>query len=109
MMDMINIPGSLIARQEVFVLSFWMLSVFAFAAASLFYGAVLGRDQLGRGKHSWWVVICAVIVGVVAVLPFSQGQVYWLLDQIFLTFGLGFWVVLPIVLIILNKIRGGVK
>ena len=107
MMDMINIPGSLIVRQEALVLSFWMLSVFAFAAASLFYGAVLGRDQLGKGRHLWWVAACAVIICTVAMLPFSRGQIYRMLDQIFLTFGLGFWVGLPIILIVIKKLRGG--
>ncbi|MCL2420793.1 MAG: spore germination protein [Defluviitaleaceae bacterium] len=106
MMDMISIPGSLIARQEALVLSFWMLSVFAFAAASLFYGAALGRDQVGKGKHGWWVAACAVIVCIVASLPFSQAHVYWLLNRIFLTFGLGFWVGIPIILLTAKKIRG---
>jgi len=111
MMDMLSIPGSLIVRQEALVLSFWMLSVFAFAAASLFYGAVLGRDQVGRGKHLWWVMACAVIVCAVAMLPLSRVQIYWILDQVFLTFGLGFWVGLPVVLVVVKKLRrsGGAR
>ena len=109
MMDMLNIPGSLIVRQEALVLSFWMLSVFAFAAASLFYGAVLGRDQIGKGKHLWWVIACAVIICAVAALPFSQRQIYRMLEQIFLTFGLGFWVGLPVILIVVKKLRGGMR
>ena len=109
MMDMLNIPGSLIARQEALILSFWMLSVFAYAAASLFYGAVLGRDQTGKGKHYWWVIACAAIVCTVAALPLSQAHTYWLLDQIFLTFGLGFWVGVPIILMVAKKLRGGTR
>jgi len=98
MMDMITVPGSLIARQEALVLSFWMLSVLAFAAASVFYGAILGKDILGKGKHHPWCVGCAIVIIVVAMIPFSSEQAYWLLDRIFLTLGLGFWVLLPIIL-----------
>ena len=105
MMDMLNIPGSLVARQEALVLSFWMLSVFAFMAASLFYGAVLGKDQMRRGGHFRWVVVCAVIICAVAMVPFSQDQIYMMLDKIFLTFGLGFWVVLPILITVVRKLR----
>jgi len=96
----------LITRQEALILSFWMLSVFAFAAASLFYAAVLGRDQVNKGEHPWWVLACAVIIFAVAMIPFSTEQIYWMLDRIFLTFGLGFWVVLPILLMGLKKLRG---
>ena len=109
MMDMLSIPGSLIARQEALVISFWMLSVFAFVAASLFYGAVLGRGQSKRGEHSLWVAACAVIVCIVAMIPLRGDQIYWILDQVFLTFGLGFWVGLPIILIIAVKLRGNVS
>ena len=105
MMDMLNIPGSLIARQEALILSFWMLSVFAFSAASLFYGAVLGRDKIGRGQHSHWVLFSAVIVCAVAMLPIGREQIYHLLHWIFVIFGLGFWVLLPIILTIARKLR----
>ena len=106
MMDMITALGSLAARQEAFVMSFWMLSVFAFAAASIFYAAVLGKDMAGQhGKHRTWCVVSAVIAGAVAMLPFSSAQVYWLLDRIFLTLGLGFWALLPIILTTIRIIR----
>jgi len=105
MMDMITVPGSLIARQEALVLSFWMLSVLAFSAASVFYGAVLGKDIIGRGKHHPWCVACAVIIIIVAMFPFSTEQAYWLLERIFLTLGLGFWVLLPIILTAMRLIR----
>jgi|GEM_PF-324448 len=98
MMDMLNVPGSLVSRQGALILSFWMLSVFAFMAASLFYGAVLGRDQTGKGKHLYWVLASALIICTVAMIPFSQEQIYRILNKIFLSFGLGFWLVLPIIL-----------
>ena len=99
MMDMITALGTLIARQEALVLSFWMLSVFAFASASVFYAAVLGKDMLRqRGTHHRWCAACAAIIIAVAMLPLSSAQAYWLLDWIFLTLGLGFWVLLPVIL-----------
>ena len=105
MMDMLNIPGLMIARQEALVLSFWMLSVFAFMAASLFYAAVLGRDQIKKGEHPYWVLACALIICFVAMIPFSRDQIYYLLQWVFLTFGLGLWLALPIILIIMNKLH----
>lgn len=105
MMDMINVPGSLVARQEALVLSFWMLSVFAFMAASVFYGAALGRDQTNIGKHKWWVVASAVIICLVAMYPISRNDAYMLLNKIFFTFGLGFWVGLPILMFIVKMFR----
>jgi len=109
LIDMLNVPGALLARQGALILSFWMLSVFAFASASLFYGATLGKSKVKRGKHIWWVIACAIIVCIVAMIPFSRVQIYWMLDRIFLTFGLGFWVGLPIILIIVNKLRRSAK
>ena len=109
LMDMLNIPGGIIARQGALILSFWMLSVFAFASASLFYGASLLKSKIKRGKHIWWVITCAVIVCIVALIPFTQAQVYWMLNRIFMTFGLVFWVVLPIILIVAKKLRRGTE
>ena len=105
MMDMITIPGSLIARQEALILSFWMLSLFAFMAASLFYSAALARDQVKRGEHIWWVLASAAIICAVALIPLSRDKIYWILNQMFLTFGLGFWVGLPIIVTVVRKLR----
>jgi len=98
MMDMLNIPGSIIERQSALILSFWMLSVFAFLSASLFYSAVLAREWGKQIRHGYWVVVCGIIVLCVALLPLSREQVFQLLDWVVLGFGLVFWVGLPILL-----------
>ena len=109
MTDMLNIPGFFIPRQEALIMSFWMLSVFAFMAASVFYGAVIARDQVNRGGRHQWVIISAVIICAVSMIPFSSEQIYHMLHNIFLTLGLGFWVGLPIILTVVRKLRRGVK
>jgi len=106
MMDMIAIPGVLIERQEALVLSIWMLSVFMFSAASLFYGAVLGQGIVKKGKHLAWVIGCAAAVFCVAVFPFERDRVFYLMDRVSMVSGLSFLFGLPILLMVAAKLRG---
>jgi spore germination protein len=69
LMDMINLPGSFIAWQNAFVMSFWVLSAFALCNAFIYFSALLARDMAGgRGKHGYFIWVSAAAVFAVSCL-----------------------------------------
>ncbi|MCL2840126.1 MAG: Ger(x)C family spore germination protein [Defluviitaleaceae bacterium] len=106
MMDMINIPGSFIERQEALMFSFWIITAFVLGNAMLFFGGILARDILQFKKNRLLKGVLLTAVGVFAIsnIPFSQREIYQYLDYLYLTTGVFFLIVLPILLIIAAKI-----
>lgn len=103
MMDMLNIPGSFIERQEALMFSFWIITAFAIGNTMLFFGGLLVKDMFKpKGKHLG-VIVTGGAAFTVSIFPWND--VYPILDFIYLTGGVFFMVVLPVVLLIVAKIR----
>ncbi len=110
MMDTINIPGSFIERQEALVMSFWIISVFAMVNAGLFFSSLILKDTLKKGKHSYYILLCLPIIFVISYSPKDIFQVGRYLSYLNSTLGIGFLLIIPLVLLIIAKIRKlGVK
>ena len=104
MMDMINIPGSFIERQEALMFSFWIITAFAIGNTMLFFGGVLVKDMFRpRAKHLG-VIVTAFAAFAVSVFPW-QGDVYRVLDYMYMTVGVFFLVILPLFLLLAAKFR----
>lgn len=105
MMDAIDLPGSFIERQDAFIMSFWIISVFVITDAGLFFAALLLNDIFGRLRHSVYIAICAIIVFLTAFMPESISEVYWVLDAM-LPFTAVYMFVLPLLLLTVARLRG---
>jgi len=104
MMDMVNIPGSFIERQEALMFSFWIITAFAIGNMMLFFGGLLVKDIFRpRTKH---LGVIATAAAVFAVSIFPWRNIYGVLDFIYLTVGVFFLVVLPVLLLIAAKLHG---
>ena len=99
MMDMINIPGSFIERQEALIFSFWIITAFAIGNTMLFFGGLLVKDMVKPRKKHFGVLLTALAAFAVAVFPW-QTAVYEMLDMMYMTVGVFYLVVLPITLLI---------
>ena len=120
MMDMLNLPGAFIERQEALMFSFWIITTFALLNALLFFGGVLIKSCLwprhntehkhrpSRANRIWQigVLITTVLVFAVSCIPWDEAAIYQRMDFMYLTLGLFFLVLLPIILIIVSKFRG---
>jgi Ger(x)C family germination protein len=111
MMDVINLPGAFIERQEALMFGFWIITAFAVGNAMLFFGGIIVRDVVkGTGLRTG-VAITTVAVFAISIVPFSREEIYARIDYMYMTTGLFFVIVLPIILIIASKITiwGGEK
>ncbi|MCL2576971.1 MAG: Ger(x)C family spore germination protein [Defluviitaleaceae bacterium] len=104
MMDVINLPGSFIERQEALMFGFWIVTAFALGNAMLFFGGLLVTDIFKKAKLSTGVILSALGVFGVSILPIDRETVYAQMDFMYATTGIFFLVVLPIALLIAAKI-----
>ncbi len=104
-MDTIDLPGSFIERQEGFIMSFWIISVFAIVNAGLFFSSVISKDLIKKGQHSTYIIISLIVVFIISFIPKDIPQVSLILDYCFMTFGLAYFIVIPLLLIAVAKIR----
>ena len=117
MMDMLNLPGAFIERQEALVFSFWIITTFAFINALLFFGGVLIKDVFqpqksthhpSRANRIWQagVLVTAFAVFIVSCISWDAHDIYRRLDAIYLYLGVFYLVILPVILILASKFRG---
>ena len=110
MTDTINIPGSFLERQEALIMSFWIISVFAIVNAGLFFSSLLAKSIIKKGKHSYYIIIFIILCFLMLFVPSDINQVYNFINLMFVTFGVAYMIVIPIVLLIIAKLRRlGVK
>jgi len=106
MMDVIDIPGAFIERQDALIMSIWIISVFCIISASLFFSSLLLKDIFKKGSHRTYVFVCSAIIFITAFIPTNIVSVFKILDFMFITFGVAFLFIIPFLLILVGKFRG---
>jgi spore germination protein len=111
MMDLIDLPGSFIERQEALIMSFWIISNFAILNSGLFFSSILLKDVIGKGRHSLYIIICMPVVFALSCFMLNAGQADYIIDMLFYTLGLGFMIILPAALLAAAAFRkaGGAR
>ena len=105
MMDTVSLPGSAIDRQGALIMTFWIISAYAIINAALFFSSLLLKDVVGRGKHIHYILLCVPVIAILANIPGNLAQVYEYFDAYNSTFGLATMVTLPLILLIMTKLR----
>jgi spore germination protein len=105
MMEMINLPGSFIERQDALIISFWIISVFAIVNAGLFFSSILLKDVIKRGKHSHYILVCLAIIFAISFIPNNVNDILNIMNAVFLTLGISYLFIIPFLLLIVAKIR----
>ena len=105
LMDAVDIPGAFLERQDAVVMSFWIMSIFIIVNAGLFFSALLAKDTIKKGKKLWYIIIAAVIVFFISLFPDNISEVIELSDKVYMSFGAAYIFVIPLLLLIIAKIR----
>ncbi len=104
-MDVTRLSGSFASRQEAFIMSFFIISVFAIVNAGLFFSSLLLKSVFGIGSHSKHIFACSIIIFVVSLMPRNIADVYDIMNFMFITFGLCYFLIVPMLMLIVAKIR----
>ena len=104
MMDVVNLPGSFIERQEAVVFGFWLVTAFAFVNALLFFGGLLACDACRRVRLRGGVIFTVLAVFCISCVPISKADVLKLADYMYMSAGIFFLVVLPLAILAMAKL-----
>lgn len=107
LMQAIDLPGSFMERQDAFIISFWILSVFMLVSAGLHFTSIIFA-KLSKATESFHFVLPLIpILYIMALLPQNIAETYSVMEAFEKYFGIAYLVVIPILLIIIAKIKGG--
>ena len=107
--EMLNssaLPNSFLQRQGVFIMSFFIISLFAVVNAGLFFSSIILKSIIKKGKHSYYIILAMIITFFVSLIPKNMIDVYKYLDLLFITFGVSYMLVIPSILLFVAKMRG---
>ena len=104
-MDTINFPGSFIERQDALMISIWIISVFAILSSGLFFAAVILKDIAKVGQHFHYVLGVIPVVFAVSAMPDNIITIGGRLDMVFAALGLLYMLAVPLLLLIMAKLR----
>lgn len=106
MMDTIDLPGSFIERQDAFIMTFWIISIFMIVNSSIFFSSLILKDTIKKGTHKTYIYIFIPIIYIISLIPKNIGQVYELMETFYKYFGLLYLFIIPLILLIIAKVRG---
>ncbi|MCI9354952.1 MAG: endospore germination permease [Firmicutes bacterium] len=109
MMDSLQLPGSFLDRQDIFMLWFWVVSIFASVSAALFFVTILfERIQQNKNKKipaRKWMLFVMVIVFLVAILPQDVASTHEYMERLKKYGGTFYILILPVVLFVIDNIK----
>jgi spore germination protein len=119
MMDMLNLPGSFIERQEALMFSFWIVTVFALVNALIFFGGSLLADifrfafrnsgHTRKRPRCFGIVVTVFAVFAVTCIPREGEEIYKRLDWMYYTGGVFFMAVFPVLVLLGAGLRKWIK
>ena len=109
MMERVSFTGVFLTRQDVLLLWFWMASVCVFLSGVLFYGSLLEVRMWRQTeeKRKGWLWICLLAVFAASFLPDDLSAAYHLRMRILPWLQLIYLVILPVLLLLIVKRKGG--
>ncbi|MCL1935224.1 MAG: spore germination protein [Defluviitaleaceae bacterium] len=106
-MDSTNLPGSFLQRQSLFIMSFFILSVFATINACLFFSSLILKSVVKKGKHSYYIFVCMMVSFFITFFLKDIDTVYTYFYKSFLYIGMAYMFFIPLILLIFSKIKYG--
>lgn len=105
MMDTIDYPGRFFERQDAIILSFWIISIYVAISAGVFFSShIFGKIFMAK-KANVYILPCAIFIYAVALLPGNIVETYRLINFSDFTLGVGYMVVVPMLLLVVAKLR----
>jgi spore germination protein len=104
-MQVVNIPGGFIERQDALMISFWIMSLFAVINAYIFFISVITQRLFKLKEQNFLVLPFLPIIFLISLIPDNVVQVYEFTRNIMTYVGLIFLVGIPLLLIFLAHVR----
>ncbi|MEG1148297.1 MAG: endospore germination permease [Niameybacter sp.] len=106
LMQSIQLPGSFVENQEIFMMAWWILSVYMYISGAM-YVASLTMSRLAHfNRQNVTVMPLIPIVFFISMIPGSLSESYSYLVNFNSKWGLSFLLIIPLVLLLIAKVSG---
>lgn len=109
-MQVIELPGAFISRQDALMMSFWILTAFALINCYIFFISIL-TSRLIKCKEANWINLLVIpIVYGISLIPNNIAHTFEVMKKIIQLYGIVYVLPVPLLLLTIAKIRKlGVK
>lgn len=104
-MQVVEVPGAFIERQDALMMSFWILTVFTLINAYLYFSSLIVSRVFETKEMHYINLILLPIIYVISLIPDNVPSVYEMIDQLQMYTGIIFLLPVPLLLLIIAKIR----
>ena len=108
LLERVGLSGIFFARQDLFLLWFFMVSVFLFLSGSLFFGGVFCQRLIGRKKRKGSIFVFALLLAILALLPETMEGACLLRKRLSPWLGAVYLALFPLLFLRMNP-KGGKK
>lgn len=110
LMQSIQLPGSFVENQEIFMMCWWIMSVYMYISGAMYVASLTLSRLIHFHRQNVTVLPLIPIVFFISMLPSSLSESYTYLVRFNGQIGIFFLFILPLVLLIIAKLRkiGGV-
>lgn len=109
-MQVIELPGAFIARQDALMMSFWILITFALINCYIFFISILLSRIFKTKKANWVNLVILPFIYVISLIPNNVPQTFEVFKMMTKYTGIIFVLPVPLLLLTVAKIRRlGVK
>ncbi|BBF42147.1 spore germination protein [Lachnospiraceae bacterium KM106-2] len=104
--QIIEVPGSLINRQDSLILGLWLLSIFTLISGFIFYLSVILKEMFCVKHKNTILPVILVILILCSMIPIQQEQLFQIYLEYMKKIGIPQSLVIPLILIVVTKLRG---
>lgn len=104
-MQMIEIPGGFVHRQDAVMLSFWLITIFTITSTLFHYLCRITKSVTGSKKQGMILLLYAVLLYLLTMRPLNLDSLFYYFGKYIAWIGLPQSILLPLLLIAAGKIR----
>ncbi|TCK93289.1 spore germination protein [Natranaerovirga hydrolytica] len=104
-MQVVEIPGSLLERQDGLMIAFWILSIFAVINAYVFFISIITQKLFKLKEQNFLVLPFLPVIFLLALIPNNVVEIYEYTKNLMSYMGVFLLVIIPVILIGLAKKR----
>lgn len=108
-MQMIEIPGGFVHRQDAVMLSLWLMSIFTITSSLFHYLCQITKSITGAKKQTYILIFYALLLFFITMKPINLDTLFYCFGKYIALIGFPQSVILPLLLIAAGKIKKGAK
>ncbi|SHO53592.1 endospore germination permease [Anaerocolumna xylanovorans] len=103
--QMVKLPGGLVQRQDAFILSIWLLSIFTLTGALFYYLSYISGHILKLSNRNYLLVPLILLVFGVAVIPIDTEQFFYYFRRYMMYIGMPQSLIIPLLVACTGKLK----